>query len=120
MALSVTINNVDHAADSLYVRGSVSASGSYTAGGDTLDFSGKGDLPASTPPRDVFIHGVSGFVYEFVRGATLTNNKVKVRGQQPTSATTGVIALDEIAAAAYPAGVTGDTISFLAVFDKLL
>ena len=87
MALSITINNVDQATDSLYVRGSISASGSYTSGGDTLDFSGKGDLPASTPPRDMFIHGVSGFVYEFVRGSILANNKVVLRGQQPTSVT---------------------------------
>ena len=120
MALAVTINKVDAAQNSLYVRGTLVASGSYVAGGDTLDFSGKGDLPASIPPRDVFVHGVAGFVYEFVRGTLLTNSKVKVRGQQPTSATAGVIALDEIAAAAYPAGVTGDTITFLAIFDKLL
>ena len=120
MALSITINNLDQATDSFYVRGSLSASGSYTSGGDTLDFSGKGDLPVSTPPRDVFIHGTSGFVYEFVRGTSLANNKMILRGQQPTSATSGVIALSEMASGAYPSGVTGDTITFLAIFDKLL
>ena len=120
MPLAVTINNVDVTQDSFLVRGTLAASGSYVAGGDTLDFSGQGNLPVATPPRDLFVHGVAGFVYEFVRGALLTNSKLKVRGHTPTSATAGVIPLEEITAAAYPAGVTGDTISFVAVFDKLL
>ena len=117
MPLAVTINNVDVTQDSLLVRGTLVASGSYVAGGDTLDFSAKGDLPVSIAPRDVFIHGVAGFVYEFVRGTTLANSKVKVR----VDGAGGVnVALGEHTAVAYVAGVTGDTITFLAIFDKLL
>src|SRR5947208_10910258 len=81
--------------------GTLVFSGNYAAGGDPFDF---GTLTeGSAQPLIVHIRGKNGFIYEYDFAA----KKIMVRGQQPTSATAGVIATDEIAAAAYPGGVTG-------------
>lgn len=116
MALAVTISNTDVAQDSFYVRGTIVASGSYATGGDTLSFASLG-IPASVAPRDVFIHGIAGFVYSFSRGSTLANSLMLVHCNTAGGANAP---LGEHTAASYAAGVSGDTITFLAIFDKLL
>ncbi len=120
MAIAVTVNYVSNDDDAFYIFGTLVFSGSYTAGGDTLDLTNQPSIPASLQPVQLYIAGQSGFNYNWIPGGALSNGKVKIFGQQPTSATTGVIALSELAAAAYPAGITGDTIQFEAIFKKLL
>jgi len=74
---------------------SIVASGSYTTGGDIVDFA---PLIGYTnkQPNWVEIHGIAGYVYNY----DLVNKKVLVF----TTAAT------QIAAATYPAGVSGDSI----------
>lgn len=130
MALAVTIVKIDSDTNSTYVLGTIAASGNYAAGGDTLSFANPtnpkgGTLNVQSIPRQVWIQsqasgGGSGWIYSFRPGTTIANAKMQVFGQQPTSATAGVIPLSELAAAAYPASITGDTIVFEAIFDKQL
>lgn len=121
MALAFTVTATDRSTNALRVYGKIVASGSYVAGGDTLSLAGQSQIVSSTVPFFVSVQsqasaGASGFEYRFVPGTTLANGKLQVFGQQPTSATGGVIAMSEVAAGAYPAGVTGDVILAEAVF----
>jgi hypothetical protein len=123
MALAVTVGYIDAPAGSQFVEayGTFAFSGSYSTGGEAVTWAGLGtqgaQIPSSQVPVQVYIQsqGGSGFLYGWNQGT----GKVQVFGQQPTSPTTGIIALNELAAAAYPAGITGDTVTFLAVFKKL-
>jgi len=121
MALSFSVTTTDRSTNAIRVYGTIAASGSYSTSGDTLSFAGFDQIKSDTIPFFVTIQsqkgtGASGFEYRFVPGTTMANGKMQVFGQQPTSATTGVIALSELAAGAYPAGVTGDAILVEAVF----
>lgn len=96
----------------------ITASGNYTTGGDTLDLAtitgadGLSTPPSTTQlPIQVVITGQAGYVYQYVPGSSNANGKVKVL----QSASSGN-PLAEISAAAYPAGVTGDTIIAHATF----
>lgn len=86
----------------------ITASGSYTTGGDTLNLNGI--LPAvgaGQIPRIVLIAGQSGFVYQYVNGTKMADGKMKVL----VATTSGTNApLQEHGATSYVAGVTGDTI----------
>jgi hypothetical protein len=113
MALTLTVNqfDVDATGKQLYVAGVITASGSYTTGGDTLDLSNQSYIPSSQLPKQVSIFTQTGqvFNYAFIRGTTLANSKVKIYGAGGT----------ELTAGAYPAGITGDVIAFSAVYPKL-
>jgi hypothetical protein len=112
MAVAINVLSVDAAADNVYVFGTLTASGSYSTGGDTLDFTSVGNrIPASAAPVQLWIGGTTGDNYAWVKGTALNNQKVKVNSASNT----------ELAAGAYPARFTGDTgIQFEAVFTKLL
>jgi len=112
MPFALSISSVDTGADNVYVFGTLTASGSYTAGGDTLDFTTVGpQIPASQPPVQVWVGGSSGDAYSWIKGAALNNQKVKINTASAT----------ELAAGAYPARITGDTsLQFEAVFAKLI
>lgn len=117
MAIAVTITDRWNDGKRLHVSGTLAFSGNYATGGDTLDFTGK--VLASRAPVAVRVEGIAGFRYEVNIGSGIGNSLVLVRGQEPTNATAGVIALTQLAAAAYPAGVTGDTVRFHAIFKLL-
>lgn len=114
MALAITITSVDAAADNIYIFGTLSASGSYTTGGDTLDFTTvSNQIDASQAPLQVWVAGNTGDNYAFIRNSspTLANGAVKINTASAT----------ELAAGAYPARITADTgIQFEAVFRKLI
>jgi hypothetical protein len=114
MALAITINDTDGGAQNLYVFGTLTASGNYATGGDTLDFTTvASQLGASQAPIQLWVGGSTGDAYSFIRAATptLANGKLKVNTASNT----------ELAAGAYPARITGDTnLVFEAVFQKLL
>ena len=112
MPLAITINDVDAAADNLYVFGTLTASGSYSTGGDTLDFTTvASQIAASAAPLKVWVGGSTGDTYAWIPGSALNNQKVKINTASNT----------ELASGAYPSRVTGDTsIQFEAVFNKLI
>jgi hypothetical protein len=121
MALALTVTLVDRSVNALRVYGTITASGSYSTGGDTLSFAGFDQIKSSSLPQFVSIQsqnasGHSLWEYGFTPGTTQANGKMQVLGQQPTSATTGVIQFAELAAGAYPASITGDKIMYEAVF----
>jgi hypothetical protein len=129
MAISAKVIDADPSGKTLYVCATLTFSGNYTTGGDTLDLTtliGQQYLSKVAVfgklPLYGFISGsTSGFLYSWIVGTTLSNGKVQITGQQPTSATTGIIALSELAAGAYPAGITGDTaVTAEFAFDLLL
>ena len=96
-----------------FVIGTIVLANDYAAGGIVIAWTDS-KIKSSRAPKIARIDGIAGFKYEY----DATNKKILIRGQQPTSATSGIIKLDEIASAALPAGVTGDTISFFAIFGQ--
>jgi hypothetical protein len=112
MPLAITITSIDAGADNIFVFGTLTASGSYTTGGDTLDFTTAGtQIPASKVPVQAWVGGSTGDSYGWLKGTALNNQKVKISTASGT----------ELAAGAYPARITGDTsIQFEAVFSKLI
>lgn len=117
MSLAISVTESWFDGQRQHVVGTITPSGNYATGGDALDFTSQHKIksPKGRVPTHVEIQGASGFAYRWVPGTDLATGKVKVLGQEPTNATVGVIALTELAAAAYPAGVTGDTIRFHAI-----
>lgn len=96
----------------------ITASGNYATGGDTLDIEAITGAPglAMPPntrqlPMQVTVTGAAGYIYQFVQGTDNANAKLKVLQSAGSAAP-----LAEIAASAYPAGVTGDTIIARASF----
>lgn len=94
----------------------VTASGSYPAGGDTLDLTdlsgalGQFGVPDGQLPMWTEIHseasgGASGYVYAYRPGTAQDDGKVQVLESAGSGAP-----LAELGAGAYPAGVTGDKI----------
>lgn len=119
MAATVNTPTFEDATHRIAVAfGTLTFSGSYVAGGDTLDFRGK--IKGSRNLLFLQINSEDGFIYKWVKGTDLSNQKVKVFGQTPTSATVGTIALDEHAAAVYEAGITGGVQRYKATYLKEL
>jgi hypothetical protein len=114
MALAINITSIDFGGDNLYVFGTLVASGNYSSGGDTLDFTTVANqIGASQAPVQVWVGGTTGDNYGFVRAAspTLANGKIKINTASNT----------ELGAGAYPGRITGDTnIQIEAVFSKLI
>jgi hypothetical protein len=112
MPLAISITDIDAVAANIYVFGTLTASGSYSTGGDTLDFTTvASQLAASQAPVQVWIGGSTGDAYSWVAGTALNNQKVKINTASNT----------ELASGAYPARITGDvSIQFEAVFNKLI
>ena len=84
----------------------------YATGGLVLDktnFRGKLALSVEQAPKTLFAHGKAGYHYQHDRAA----GKLMVR-QSAAAANPEA----EIPAAAVPAGVSGDVIDFIAIFDK--
>jgi hypothetical protein len=114
MALALTITDIDAGSHNLSVHGTLAASGSYSTGGDTLDFTTVANqISAGQAPVQVSVAGSTGDAYSFIRAASpsLANGKVKINTASDT----------ELSAGAYPARITGDTqLRFHAIFHKLL
>lgn len=109
LALGSVISALD-TGQALAVVGTLTASGNYAAGGDAPSWASS-LIKSTKAPYCVFLSGIAGFVYVWDRAAgkvwTYTSG---ANAQDP---------LAELSAGAYPAGVTGDTITFLALFPKV-
>lgn len=116
VAYVTTITNQWSDGQRLHVTGTIVMSGVYVANGDILNWQNAIDarqgfigIMTQNQPDMVFIQGIAGFVYVW----TPANNKIKILTGAAAQA-----ALTELAAGALPAGVTGDTITFYAIFKK--
>lgn len=106
MAAALTIASKSAQGRTVSVLGTIALSGNYATGGDALPLSAFG-AGTTKAPHIVKIHGKAGFVYEY----DAANGKLLVREG-------AVGPLTELAAGAYPAGATGDSIRVEATFPK--
>ena len=113
ITITLTPNNVDGSGSNLfYAIGTLTFSGNYSTGGDTLDFTTVADKLPSTQIIQAFAesqNGNSGY-YIPVQGSALNNWKLKCFLGGGT----------EITAGAYPASVTGDIVQLSITARKLL
>ena len=113
ITISIVPNNVDSSASNfVYAIATLTFSGSYPTGGDTVDFTTVADKLPSTQIIQVFAesqNGNSGY-YIAVQGSAMNNWKLK--------AFSGGGA--EITAGAYPASVTTDIVQLSVTARKLL
>lgn len=116
MAIVVTVTKTWNDGDCNHVVGTLALSGSYTTGGDTLNWKGvAGFTKSSLLPVWVNVDGIAGYKYEHVMGAG--NDQAACKLLVRVATTSGAnIGLAEHTAAAYAAGVTGDTQRFHAIF----
>ena len=99
-----------------HVRGTVAITASaavYVAGGIAMSLAGS-DIKASRTPVRVTVWGIGGYIYQYVKGADAASGLLRIFAQ--TNAAAEDDPLGQLAAAAMPAGVSGDTVEFEAVF----
>jgi len=115
MAITISLSpqNVDSSASNfVYAMATLSFSGNYSTGGDTLDFT----QVANQLPSDTIVQAFAGsqngnsMYYTAVQGTALNNWKLKCFNGGGT----------EVTAGAYPAGVTGDIVQLSITARKLL
>lgn len=116
MALTFSLVDTWDDGKRIHVSGTVAASGNYSTGGDTVDLSQFPAVASAKPPIQgtAWMDGVAGYDYVFVPGAAMNSSKVKMFAQG-----TAAGAFPELAAGAYPAAISGDTITFYGIFPKL-
>jgi hypothetical protein len=113
ITISLLPNNVDSSANNfVYAIGTLTFSGNYPTGGDTLDFTQVADKLPSTQIVQALAEGQAGNsgYYVAVAGTALNNWKLKAFNGGGT----------EISAGAYPAGVTTDVVQLAITARKLL
>ena len=113
MAVVIAVTKEESLSSTILLVGTLTFSGSYASPGEGLDFSGL--TKATKAPFFIWVKGQAGYFYEGIEGATIANGSVAVR---ESAAATNPLA--EIPDAAYPAGVIGDTVGFIALFPKFV
>lgn len=116
MALTFSLVDTWDDGKRIHVTGTAAASGNYSTGGDTLDLSQSPLVASAQAPISgtAWMDGLAGYDYVFLPGASMSSNKVKIFQQGAAAG-----AFPELAAGAYPAGITSDTITFYGIFKKL-
>ncbi len=113
IAISLPPTNVDGSASNfVYAIATLTFSGNYVTGGDTLDFTQVADKLCGSQVIQAFAESQNGngtYFYVPVVGSALNTWKLKVFQGFGT----------EISAAAYPAGVTGDIVQLTITVRKL-
>jgi len=137
MSAQVYIRTVEAQGQTIRVTGGITLTGSYVAGGDPLNFTGGGTLPALQDPAFVGLipAAISSNLTDLTvasQGGNLVNNFVATLTKTGTPATcnpaTGaklkICAASsfgtEFTAGAYSAALLADNIAFEATFIKLL
>ena len=117
MAIVSTLNGVLSRQREIVAYGTLVLSGSYVGGGEAFDFlmgpytqgvgrnSNNRILWTTRQPYEVRIRGLNGNAYEYDTVA----KKIKIIAAGAAA---------EVTPGAYPAGITGDTIRFVATFEK--
>jgi hypothetical protein len=108
--MPLTVNIQDHWSDGnrIHVVGTITPSGNYPTGGDTLNF-GLTTIKSTKPPVWCAVEGDTNLLYACIPGSTISNGKLKI-----IVSNTGL----EQAAGAYPASILTDGITFQAIFHK--
>lgn len=116
MALTFTLVGTWDDGKRIHVSGTVTASGSYTTGGDTLDISQFPAIGSTHAPIQgtAWMDRLAGYDYIFTPGAAENSGKLK-NFQQGARAG----AFPELASGAYPAAITGEVIAFYGIFKQL-
>ncbi len=127
MAVILTLTDVDPGTTQLYAFGTVTLSGTYPTGGDTLDWTqlakqiaGRGQTvdssmtdPAYGPIQASFtVQGGTPNQYQMQQGTAASN--WKMRGYS-----TGSAGAEFTGGSAYPSSATTDVITFSAQFRRL-
>ncbi len=127
MAVTLTLTDVDPGTTQLYAFGTVTLSGTYPTGGDTLDWTqlakqiaGRGQTvdssmtdPAYGPIQASFtVQGGTPNQYQMQQGTAASN--WKMRGYS-----TGSAGAEFTGGSAYPSSATTDVITFSAQFRRL-
>lgn len=108
MAIATTVTRQFDNGQSLEVIGNLALSGNYASGGVAIPWTGV-NIKSTQLPVFVHVQGNGGYFYEYV----VATAKLITR-ECAASATLA----PEIAATTYPVGVSGDTITYRAVFPK--
>lgn len=112
MAATVTIVKQWWDGKKLWVQANIALSGSYVQGGDTVNLTGLG-IKSSQAPFAVDVVSTAGTaaqaanLYQWVPGTTQANGKLRCF----------IGAVTELAAGAYPAAATGDTVAATLAFE---
>ena len=116
MALAFSLVDTWDDGKRIHVTGKVSASGSYTTGGDTLDLSQFPIIASASAPIQgtSWMDGLAGYDYVFSPGSVMNNGIVKIFQQAATAGP-----FPELAEGSYPSAITSDTITFYGIFPKL-
>ena len=112
ISISLLPGNCDGSGSNLfYALGTLTFSGSYPTGGDTLDFTTVADKLPSTQILQVFVDSQNGNAsyYVPIQGGALNNWKVKIFTGGGT----------ELAAGGYTSTYTGDIVSITITARKL-
>jgi hypothetical protein len=113
ISISIPSQNVDASGRNLvYAIGTLTFTGSYATNGDTLDLTTVAEKLSSSQVVQIVADSLNGngMYYVAVVGSALNNHKLKVFSAGGT----------ELSAAAYPAGVTGDTVQVRIIARKFL
>ena len=113
ITISLQPTNVDSSASNfVYAIATLTFSGNYVTGGDTLDFTQVADKLPSTQIIQAFAESQSGNAgyYVAVTGSAMNNWKLKCFSGSGT----------EITAGAYPASVTTDVVQLAVTARKLI
>jgi hypothetical protein len=121
MSLAAVVNNVTFDQSRIYVTGLLTASGSYSTGGDTLNINtatwppgSLGAVPSQQrcDPAQSFVQGGFGYSFDVIPGTSPANSLVKISTASGSN---------ELPAGAYPSQITGDTnMTFCLAFPKLV
>ena len=101
----------------LHLIGSLTPSGDYSTGGDTLSFENTPEVKSQqvTPPLEVTVRGSAGYLYSYKEGDNRDDGTVLVHEAAADGA-----ALDELGEATYPTTVTDDDIRYHALFKGIV
>jgi hypothetical protein len=118
--VTVIATDTTQSCEHVYGKVAVDASpATYATGGIAMSLSGFDQIKSGSVPLEVTVNSKSAntkkYIYQFVTGTTLANGKLQIFVQDATAGNP----LNEMAAGAIPAGVSGDTIGIRAIFKKL-
>lgn len=122
MALSIAVDNLRGVPDVTereeFIQGTITFSGSYVVGGDTLSFAGNNKIQSRTAPNRVEVYEepvagtqtATGLTLIFAKGTTQANGTLQIFGPGTEGAPM------QSAAAAYGSSFAATTVKFRAWF----
>ncbi len=116
--MTTTVSIFDQWSDGkrLHVIGTLVLSGSYAQNAEALSFANT-PLQSTGNVKYLEITGRnSGYLYQYAKGASRDVGIIRI--WQTGAALSGAFA--QLGAGALPAGITGDTLDFYAIFDALI